>query len=160
MNPWRLLGHRAPFVLGAEWLNQKMPCMSMVLYLSPGDYHRVHSLVSGQIKKCTRIAGTTNLPVKPALTSVSPVLMTNERLIIEYCNPQLPTMVLVGATNVTSRIKPLVKGGKVNVGQELALFELGSTVVCIFPPGFAPKRSKMAVRPGQVVDAGETLWYT
>ncbi len=127
----------------------------LTYYLCPTDYHRVHSPVTGIIKKITHIPGKL-WPVNSWSTENIPELFSvNERVCVEIETFQgLVNVVFVGATNVgqielfvDSEIrgnqlvlsKPLIKEGlniSVQKGQELGCFRMGSTVVALFGKSF------------------------
>lgn len=124
-----------------------------VLYLSPKDYHRVHSARESEVLSYRYRRGAL-WPVFPAATRrVRDLFARNERLIVEQRSPGLGEFccVLVGAfgvgrmravfteltTNTSANsydsvLEPTFKLGR---GDELGRFEMGSTVVLVFPPG-------------------------
>jgi len=105
-----------------------------VLYLSPTDYHRIHTPIAGKIIERKHLLGKV-YPVNDAsMTMMSQVLNRNERLItyIEHENHTQVAVVKVGALNVSS-IKYVDEQQQFcNKGDELAYFEFGSTVVLLF----------------------------
>ncbi len=138
------------------------------IYLSPKDYHRVHSPLPGKIVSCRYIPG--------ALYSVSPIVVnnlanvftTNERIPIYLETPHgLVAVVMVGAT-IVGRVKlsfcdlttnranapeesrsfdpPL----EVEKGGELGAFQLGSTVVLLMQGHWEPYQlaEKLPIRMG------------
>ena len=143
------------------------------LYLSPGMYHRVHAPVDGRIVGWRYVPGRL-FPVNPrAVRSVPGLFTRNERVAIflETEDNGPVALVLVGAANVgriTLRFTPLITnsgapGGRdrppaplpVRRGEELGVFNLGSTVVLLVAdPALVPAD----VRPGGLVRVGEALW--
>lgn len=142
-----------------------------VIYLSPRDYHRVHTAKAGRVTRMQYVPGAL-WPVFPAATRKIPFLFSrNERLtaMIETSCGEL-ALVMVGAFGV-GRIRmvfdPIVSntGGKERIerdisppfvlaaGQEIGRFEMGSTVVLLFPPG----RICWSVTAGQAVLVGERI---
>jgi phosphatidylserine decarboxylase len=113
------------------------------IYLSPRDYHRVHAPCDCTLEQVRWIGGDRR-PVKPAvLARRERVLAANERAVLRLATPRGPLLlVMVGALNV-GRIRvvglasgePHAGGRSFARGDELARFELGSTVVLIAPPG-------------------------
>lgn len=105
-----------------------------VLYLSPTDYHRIHTPIAGSILERKHLKGKV-YPVNDAsMTNMSQVLNRNERLItyIEHESHALVSVVKVGALNVSS-IQYVDEQQKFcHKGDELAYFEFGSTVVLLF----------------------------
>lgn len=127
----------------------------IVLYLSPADYHRVHSPVGGEITARLHLPGRT-YPVHGKSLAAGKVLDRNERLItvIRHRHGVL-TVAKVGALNV-SGIKYTDPGsGNPEKGEELAYFEFGSTVVLLMENG--PFAFRGDLRTGSRVRAGETL---
>lgn len=127
-----------------------------VLYLSPTDYHRIHSPISGEIIEKEHIAGKV-YPVNDfGLRYMKRVLSRNERLItfIQHEAGEV-AVVKVGALNVSSiqYVTPLPN--HLERGQELAYFEFGSTVVLLFEDGMFESRSDL--RLGSKVKMGEAL---
>lgn len=121
-------------------------------YLSPKDYHRVHSPVSGKIIWLKYFPGEL-WPVNYwSLKNIPGVLAVNERVAIGLETPQgKMILTMVGATNVGNmtfafddsivtnqfpfKNKRLLvdypKPTKIKVGDELGVFNLGSTVVLL-----------------------------
>ncbi len=126
------------------------------LYLSPTDYHHVHSPISGRIIKCTYIPGFL-WPVNDwSLTRVESLFSVNERLVIYIQSDHgLMVVVMVGATNVgkmTVSFDPSIEtnscrktssqvmhdyaeGVGIKAGQRLGTFQLGSSVILLAEPG-------------------------
>lgn len=145
-----------------ELLNQSPRTVSytngffMVLYLSPTDYHRIHSPVAGKILEKEHIPGRV-YPVNDfGLVHMKRVLSRNERL-VTYVQHEFGELavVKVGAMNVSSiqYVSPLPD--HLDRGGELAYFEFGSTVVLLFENGtFEPKPG---LGLGSKVKMGEAL---
>lgn len=124
-------------------------------YLCPTDYHRVHSPLSGKIKKARVIPGDL-WPVNDWSTKSIPGLFSvNERIVIEIETPKGPAaVVLVGATNVgqmTLTFWPEIRTNQTSMkvvekdfdlviqkGDELGMFHMGSTVVVVYAPSLIP----------------------
>lgn len=124
------------------------------IYLSPKDYHRIHMPLDGEVRNMVYIPGDL-FSVNPLTAANVPNLFArNERVACVFKTPFGPmAMVLVGATIVAS-IETVWAGtvtppaGKMikrwdfhgsdpiilKKGEEMGLFTLGSTVVCLFPP--------------------------
>ena len=116
------------------------------LYLGPADYHRIHTPEAGRLVEARWVPGG-RYSVAPAVLARRSVLATNERCVLRLETDRGPLlMVLVGALNV-GRIRvlgvqpgwdgPLPTPAKFARGEELARFEMGSTVILITPPGVA-----------------------
>lgn len=128
----------------------------MVLYLSPTDYHRIHTPVSGKIVEKEHVIGKVYPVNEFGLRHMRRVLSRNERLItyIQHKFGEI-AVVKVGAMNVSSiqYVKPLPD--QIMNGDELAYFEFGSTVVLVFESQSFTCRSDLQV--GSKVKMGELL---
>jgi phosphatidylserine decarboxylase len=129
-----------------------------VLYLSPTDYHRIHSPVNGRIVEKEHIPGKV-YPVNDfGLRYMQRVLSRNERLItyISHESGEI-AVVKVGALNVASiqYVDPLPD--QLERGGDLAYFEFGSTVVLLTENGILEPRPDLAV--GTKVKMGEALGH-
>jgi phosphatidylserine decarboxylase len=139
----------------------------VTLYLSPRDYHRIHSPLGGRVVGYRYVPGVL-WPVNPAAVRGVPGLFTaNERLVTVLETPLgLCALVAVGATIVgrvrafydpavpvtnLPRARPVRRDYQeplpVEKGQELGAFEMGSTVILLFEPG------KVALDPHVVAGA-------
>ncbi len=129
-----------------------------VFYLAPGDYHRIHSPVAGNIRQIIHIPGAL-WPVNTwSIENIDGLFSKNERLISMIASDTGQVAVVkVGATNVgrissavcsirTNRLdgqkapevrdfNPVVS---IECGEHLGTFEMGSTVVLLFEPGMIP----------------------
>ena len=144
------------------------------LYLSPRDYHRVHSPVSGAITGWRHIPGRL-FPVNGlAVRHVEGLFTVNERVVVHIDSRELGpvAVVLVGAANV-GRItlsftdKPSKWDPKrttehrpdgplaIERGDELGMFNLGSTVVLLASD---PALEPAGVFEGEHIKMGQALW--
>jgi len=114
------------------------------IYLSPRDYHRIHSPEAARLTEHVHIPGARH-SVAPKVLERRKVLSINERVVLRLETERGPLLlVLVGALNV-GRIRtvgvdplhrgPLAKPLELERGAELARFEMGSTIVLVSPPG-------------------------
>ncbi len=146
------------------------------LYLAPRDYHRVHMPLDGRLLEACHVPGRL-FSVSPRTTEEVPGLFVrNERLVTVWETEAGPmALVLVGALFVagieTVWTGPLPRsrrplswryseqggegGPRLARGQELGRFNMGSTVIVLFPP----ERARLApgVRPGARLRMGELL---
>ncbi|NIK76062.1 phosphatidylserine decarboxylase [Paenibacillus castaneae] len=128
----------------------------IVLYLSPTDYHRIHSPVNGRIVEREHVPGKV-YPVNDfGLRHMRRVLSRNERLITYMRHDFGETAVVkVGAMNVSSIQYVLPLQDHLSKGDELAYFEFGSTVVLLMEDGtFNPREEGLL---GKKVSMGEKL---
>ncbi|HYQ15252.1 MAG TPA: archaetidylserine decarboxylase [Polyangiaceae bacterium] len=135
-----------------------------VVYLAPGDYHRVHSPVDGQVTLLRAMPGDL-FPVNAIGERYVPQLFVrNNRVAIVIDTEQLGrvTVVMVGATivgriSVVAMPGPAVPPGThviqpgyaVARGDEIGMFHLGSTAVVLLEPGVTLTRAIGVVRMGQ-----------
>ncbi len=127
----------------------------LTYYLCPTDYHRVHSPVSGTIRKVVHIPGAL-WPVNAWSTeNIQELFSINERVFVEIETDRgLVGVMFVAATNVGQIIlsfdseivgNQFVKtkiekaySHKINKGDELGAFRMGSTVVMLYAKGVLP----------------------
>ncbi|KAG0628085.1 hypothetical protein M758_2G248700 [Ceratodon purpureus] len=166
-----------------------------VLYLGPGDYHRIHSPSDWKIRLRRHFAGKLYPVNDRAVRTVKNLYVVNERVILEgEWSQGLMAMAAVGATNVgsieiamESELKtnlPLLgqqahsivstqkygiggEGLGVKAGDEVAVFNLGSTVVLVFEapviddnsanPILQEEQFRFLVKKGQRVKMGEAI---
>ena len=122
------------------------------LYLSPRDYHRIHMPISGKLLRMIHVPGDL-FSVNPTTARGVPGLFArNERVVCEFETEKGPmVLVLVGATIVGSmatvwhgQVNPPRPGTirewrydtqdvRLQKGEEMGRFLLGSTVVMLFP---------------------------
>lgn len=123
------------------------------IYLSPRDYHRIHSPERSQLREIAWVQGSRH-PVKPSVLARRRVLDVNERVVMAFDSAHGPYFhVLVGALNVgrmrvvgveptaRRRVEPPREYDR---GAELARFEMGSTIVLVTPPGVAEPLAGLA----------------
>ncbi|MDB4948470.1 MAG: Phosphatidylserine decarboxylase [Gemmatimonadetes bacterium] len=155
----------------------------LTVYLSPKDYHRIHSPCGGTIGRARHVPGAL-LPVNvPAVAHVPNLFARNERLLCYIDGPLgRVALVAVGAYNVgrisaafdpewnaapgksewvTNRngAEPATKTYDppipVEQGDEVMTFHLGSTIVLVFEPGRMTLDA--GLRPGGKVRLGQVL---
>ena len=145
----------------------------VTIYLAPYNYHRIHTPLGGEIVGYCAVPGHLWPVNASGLRNVDKLFCVNERLTTYIETKRGPCAVVkVGATNV-GRIRALYADVVTNLrarrklvretlpdpvhvekGGELAMFEMGSTVVLLFHPAFAlgPK-----IVPGTPIKLGEPL---
>ncbi len=126
------------------------------LYLSPRDYHRVHSPYDGRVVFRRHIPGKL-WPVNDwAMSRLEGLFTINERVVMGMeTKLGLMAVVMIGATNVgkisltfdplitnrvcaaaqQERLAVFQPGVSVRAGDELGMFHLGSSVVVLFEAG-------------------------
>ncbi len=141
------------------------------IYLSPRDYHRVHTPLAGRITRYDYIPGTLWPVNRWATHRREGLLVRNERVVIHLNADGIGdvAVVMVGAAGVGNiRLShapdssELCRGGqrhsierddRVERGDELGAFRLGSTVVLVFPPG----KATLVGEVGQALRFGERI---
>lgn len=144
----------------------------ITIYLSPKDYHRVHSPVDAELVSYDYIPGTLWPVNQWATARRAGLLARNERVVIRMNAGALGNVcvVMVGAAGVGNirlahapdsasfrglreRRRIELSGRRVHKGDELGAFLLGSTVVMLLPPGVATLAGDVA----QPVRFGERI---
>jgi phosphatidylserine decarboxylase len=144
------------------------------IYLAPYNYHRVHAPVAGQIVSARYVPGDLYSVNANTVASLPGLFSRNERVILHFSTSNGPAaLVFVGALNVGSistpwggEIRPR-KSGVVEIlelpadpirfdkGDLLGWFNMGSTVIGLFPKGSCEWRQNL--RPGTRVRMGESI---
>lgn len=133
-----------------------VPHWYQTIYLAPQNYHRVHSPFRGFVERVRYVPGEL-WPVNQLFVGIVPNLfIRNERVIFDFRleNGGRAYVVMVGATNVGRIVTPLVpqlvtnsaerqitptwktyefeESKKVDAGDEIGTFMLGSTVIIVY----------------------------
>jgi phosphatidylserine decarboxylase len=125
------------------------------IYLSPKDYHRMHAPMDCEVSKTVHIPGRLFSVAKWTAESIPRLFARNERLVC-YLETEYGQIayILVGAIMVSSmetvfnglvtppyanKVKEvsLNEHTQLSKGDEVGRFNMGSTVILLFPPGFA-----------------------
>lgn len=137
-----------------------------VVYLSPRDYHRVHSPADGTVTLVRGIPGDLYPVNAIGERHVPSLFVKNQRvvLLIESAEAGTVALVLVGATivgriSVTRVPGPAVPPGDhrpepewaVSRGDEVGAFHLGSTAVVLLEPGHEVVARAGVIRYGQAL---------
>lgn len=145
------------------------------IYLAPYNYHRIHMPLAGRLAATRYVPGQLFSVNAATARTVTGLYARNERVVCEFETEFGPlAMVLVGALFVGSIETvyagevnpPPVRGGSVrNIeagagrafarGEELARFNMGSTVVLLL--GNALARLAQGLAPGSTVRLGQLL---
>lgn len=146
------------------------------LYLSPQDYHHVHSPVGGSITRSMHIPGKL-WPVNDwSLANVDELFSINER-VVTYIDSSLGLVaaVMIGATNVgkisvvydsfisnTARSKAAARSYDppiaIRAGDRLGTFHMGSSVVILLEPGRIDL-SRVRLEAGKKVQYGAAILH-
>lgn len=148
------------------------------LYLSPRDYHRIHMPIAGQLSATIHVPGRLFSVNPTTVASVPRLFARNERVVCLFETHAGPmAVILVGAIFVGSietvwagrltpprasevhRVDASASGPQLARGDELGRFNMGSTVILLFPAGrtfWEPSlQAGMAVRCGEAI--GRTM---
>lgn len=142
-------------------------------YLCPADYHRVHAPLAGQMVSARHIPGLLWPVNEWSVNNIRRLFNLNERVVMNFQSPLGRwSLVMVGATNVghiTVTLDPSITTNRwmwhaptdrtytpplnVRAGDELGIFHLGSTVICVFEKGLLPVKDfgSKPVRMGDTV---------
>jgi len=125
------------------------------IFLHNNHYHRIHSPISGTICEIKKIPGRFDF-LRPWLykkSEVSYPALVNERVVISMTDSYNKIWVLclvagMGVGNIL--LEPLIKvGSSISVGEEVAHFEMGSTV-CLLAPYDLENQGYLAhIQPGE-----------
>lgn len=145
------------------------------IYLSPRDYHRIHAPLGGRILGWSYVPGQLWPVNRPSVRGVPELFAVNERAIVWMDTPLgRVAVVAVGATIVgrivlafddlqTNQKQPArsVRYDEpiaVEKGDEIARFEIGSTVILCFEPGKVALEDRLVpelpLRLGEKIGAG------
>jgi phosphatidylserine decarboxylase len=123
-----------------------------IVFLSPIDCHRVFSPQDGSLEQATHVPGYRLLVHPPFQRAEFPVYTLNERVVLRLATRFGPCCVVMvagwGVGNVTLPLAPNFRprrrtattyrwpgAARVQRGDWIGTFELGSTVVVLTPPG-------------------------
>lgn len=139
-----------------------------VVYLSPGDYHRVHSPVRGRLVLVRSLPGDLFPVNRIGERHIPNLFVRNQRVALVIDTPQLGrvTVVMVGAI-IVGRITVTALGGSdtrpgvypiepaaaLEPGDEIGVFHLGSTAVLFVEPGTVLSRDPGPIRYGQALSS-------
>lgn len=147
------------------------------LYLSPGDYHRIHMPLTGQLEEMVHVPGRLFSVAPVCVREIPRLFARNERVACVFQTDLGPmAVVMVGAINVGSietvwagevtppRGRHIIatrypqsgeRSLRLKRGEEMGRFNLGSTVIVLFGAGTV--RWSNALQPQQPVLLGQSL---
>ena len=137
------------------------------IYLSPRDYHRIHMPYDAELISTTYVPGRLFSVAPSVVENIPRLFARNERVICEFTSQHGHlAMVLVGAINVAAietvwhgLITPPRKSGiktlattqtVVSKGQEIARFNMGSTVILLSEKTINFSAGREATQPIQM----------
>ncbi len=146
------------------------------IYLAPYNYHRIHMPLAGELRESFYVPGRLFSVNQTTARLVPGLFSRNERVVCGFDSAGMPWgLILVGALNVgsmatvwhgdvtprkhrevtplpvTDVLAPTVLGK----GAEMGRFNMGSTVILLFPPRAVEWQSSLAA--GRVLRMGERI---
>ncbi|HEU4779478.1 MAG TPA: archaetidylserine decarboxylase [Steroidobacteraceae bacterium] len=177
LNADRLLqakGHeyslRALLAGNAAWERTFAGGTFATIYLAPYNYHRIHMALAGELREAFYVPGDLFSVNRTTAQLVPGLFSRNERVFCGFDAGGMPwAIILVGALNVGSMatvwhgdvtprkvrdltalpVNDVLAPVELAKGEEMARFNMGSTVILLFPPGAAQWDAKL--------EAGTTL---
>jgi phosphatidylserine decarboxylase len=146
------------------------------IYLAPYNYHRIHMALAGELRESFYIPGHLFSVNRTTARLVPGLFSRNERVFCGFDAGGLPwAIILVGALNVGSMatvwhgdvtprryrevtvlpVSEVLAPTTLNKGEEMARFNMGSTVILLLPPGAADWQSSLVA--GRVLRMGERI---
>ena len=159
-----------------EWAAQFANGHFATIYLAPYNYHRIHMATSGTLCDAWFVPGRLFSVNRVTADGVANLFARNERIACFFEDGSLShALLLIGALNVGSmetvwhgevaprpqRVLtqlPIERAGKTFAaarGEEMGRFNMGSTVILLFPPNSIEWHPSLA--PGKTVRMGEVL---
>jgi phosphatidylserine decarboxylase len=167
---------RALLAGNAAWERSFVGGSFVTIYLAPYNYHRIHMPLAGELRESFYVQGRLFSVNRTTAQLVPGLFSRNERVFCGFDSGGIPwALILVGALNVGSmgtvwhgditprryrRVTPLpvddvLAPGTLDKGAEMGRFNMGSTVILLFPPGAAEWQTSLAT--GRVLRMGERI---
>ncbi len=167
---------RALLAGNAAWERSFAGGSFATIYLAPYNYHRIHMPVAGDLRESFYVPGRLFSVNRTTARLVPGLFSRNERVFCGFDSCGMPwALILVGALNVGSmatvwhgdvtprrhrEVTPLPVSGvlappALDKGAEMGRFNMGSTVILLFPPGAAEWQRNLVA--GQVLRMGERI---
>jgi phosphatidylserine decarboxylase len=146
------------------------------IYLAPYNYHRIHMPVAGELRESFYVPGRLFSVNHTTARLVPGLFSRNERVFCGFDTGGMPwALILVGALNVGSMatvwhgdvtprkhrevtalpVSDVLAPTLLAKGDEMARFNMGSTVIVLLPPGAARWQDTLAA--GRVLRMGERI---
>jgi phosphatidylserine decarboxylase len=146
------------------------------IYLAPYNYHRIHMPVAGELRECFYVKGRLFSVNRTTAQLVPGLFSINERVVCGFDSAGMPWgLVLVGALNVGSMgtvwhgditprdfrkvtalpVTDVLAPRTLDKAAEMGRFNMGSTVILLFPPGAVEWQASLAA--GRVLRMGERI---
>ena len=145
------------------------------IYLAPYNYHRIHAPCAGRLRELHHVPGDLYSVNTATVGRLEGIFARNERLVCHFDSATGPmSVIFVGALNVgsmttpwTGELRPVKTGTvarlplndenatDVDRGDLLGWFNMGSTVILLFPPSTVEWDARLV--PGEIVRMGESI---
>ena len=172
---------RALLAGNAAWERTFLGGTFATIYLAPYNYHRIHMALDGELRECFYVPGRLFSVNRTTARLVPGLFSRNERVFCGFDKGSMPwAIILVGALNVGSmatvwhgdvtprRIREVTALPVSDVfaptglgppslkkGDEMARFNMGSTIILLFPPGAAEWQATLVA--GRTLRMGERI---
>jgi phosphatidylserine decarboxylase len=172
---------RALLAGNAAWERTFLGGTFATIYLAPYNYHRIHMALDGELRESFYVPGRLFSVNRTTARLVPGLFSRNERVFCGFDAGSMPwAIILVGALNVGSmatvwhgdvtprRIREVTALPVPDVhaptglgppslkkGDEMARFNMGSTIILLFPPGAAEWQSTLVA--GRTLRMGERI---
>jgi phosphatidylserine decarboxylase len=167
---------RALLAGNATWERTFVGGTFATIYLAPYNYHRIHMSLAGELRESFYVPGHLFSVNRTTARLVPGLFARNERVFCGFDSHGMPwAIVLVGALNVGSMatvwhgdvtprwyrdrtalpVSDVLAPTTLSKGDEMARFNMGSTVILLFPPGAADWTPSLTA--GRVLRMGERI---
>ena len=146
------------------------------IYLAPYNYHRIHMPLAGELRESFYVPGKLFSVNRTTARLVPGLFSINERVVCGFDSAGMPwSLILVGALNVGSMatvwhgdvtprkhrevtalpVSGVLAPAALDKGAEMGRFNMGSTVILLFPPRAAEWQPSLTA--GRVLRMGERI---
>jgi phosphatidylserine decarboxylase len=167
---------RALLAGSASWERSFLGGTFATIYLAPYNYHRIHMAMDGELRESFYVPGRLFSVNRTTAKLVPGLFSINERVFCGFDSGGMPwSIILVGALNVGSMatvwhgdvtprrhrevtalpVTSVLAPVHLSKGDEMARFNMGSTVILLFPPGAAEWSASLTA--GKVLRMGERI---
>src|SRR5262245_52124773 len=167
---------RALLAGNAAWERSFAGGSFATIYLAPYNYHRIHMPIAGELRESFYVPGRLFSVNRTTARLVPGLFSRNERVVCGFDSGGMPwALILVGALNVGSMatvwhgdvtprkhrevtalpVTDVLAPPALDKGAEMGRFNMGSTVILLFPPGASGWQPSLAA--GQVLRMGERI---
>jgi phosphatidylserine decarboxylase len=167
---------RALLAGNAAWERTFVGGTFATIYLAPYNYHRIHMALDGELRESFYVPGRLFSVNRTTACLVPGLFSRNERVFCGFDAASTPwAIILVGALNVGSMatvwhgdvtprkvrevtalpVSDVLAPTALSKGDEMARFNMGSTIILLFPPGAAEWQSSLVA--GRTLRMGERI---